>query len=166
MGALYAMVALLGAQRLVELAVSRRNERSLLARGGIEFGRRHYPLFVVLHVAWLLALLLTIPPQAPLRQPLLALFALLQGVRAWVIVSLGPLWTTRVILLPGAQRVRSGPYRFLKHPNYVVVSLELAVVPLIFGAWQVALAASVFNLIVLSVRIRVENRALADVYGD
>ena len=71
-----------------------------------------------------------------------------------------------MILLPGAQRVRSGPYRFLKHPNYVVVSLELAVVPLIFGAWQVALAASVLNLIVLSVRIRVENRALADVYGD
>ena len=116
MSPLYILVAFLVAFRLVELAVSRRNQRLLLANGGMEFGRGHYPLIVALHVAWLLALLLTVPPQVPVRKPLLYLFALLQLGRAWVILTLGPLWTTRVILLPGARRVSSGPLSLSETP--------------------------------------------------
>lgn len=166
MSALFLVVAYLVVQRLTEVAVSNRNHRHLLANGGIEFGRKHYPFMVALHVAWILALLLAVPPQTPLSQPLLALFVVLQLVRVWVMLTLGSLWTTRVILLPGAQRVRSGPYRFLKHPAYVNVSLELAAVPLMFGAWHVAAAATALNLVVMRMRIPVENRALREVYGN
>lgn len=166
MPALYLVVAYLVAQRVAEVAVSNRNHRQLLANGGIEFGREHYPFMVALHIAWVSALLLAVPPQAPPNQPLLALFIVLQLVRVWVMLTLGSLWTTRVILLPGARRVRSGPYRFLKHPAYVNVSLELAVAPLMFGAWPVAVAATALNLVVMRLRIPVENRALEEVYGD
>lgn len=163
---LYALVAFLVVQRLVELGIAHRNQRALFAKGGIEVGRRHYLLIVALHAGWLLALLLTIPPEAAASKPLLVCFVLLQAGRLWVLASLGSRWTTRVILLPGAQRVRSGPYRFLKHPNYLIVSLELAIVPLIFSAWLVAASATVLNILVLRTRIRVENQALADVYGE
>lgn len=163
---LYVIVAFLVVQRLVELRIAHRNQRALFSKGAIEVGREHYSLIVALHAGWLLALLLTIPPEAPASKPLLACFVLLQVGRLWVLVTLGSRWTTRVILLPGAELVRSGPYRFLKHPNYVIVSLELAIVPLIFSAWLVAAAATVLNLLVLRTRIRAENQALADVYGD
>lgn len=163
---LYAVVAFLIVQRLVELGIARRNQSALFAKGAIEVGHGHYTLMVALHAGWLLALLLEIPPEAGACKPLLVCFVLLQAGRLWVIMTLGSRWTTRVVLLPGAERVRSGPYRFLKHPNYVIVSLELAIVPLIFGAWLVAVAATVLNLLVLRTRIRVENQALTDFYGD
>lgn len=162
----YVVVAFLVAQRLVELVISRRNQRSLLAKGGIEYGRGHYPLIVLLHVGWLLALLLLIPPTSPVNKPLIVCFVLLEIGRLWVMISLGSRWTTRVILVPGAQRVRRGPYRFLNHPNYLIVILEFAVVPLIFGAWRIAAVATVLNILVLRTRLQVENRALAEVYGD
>ncbi len=163
---LYTVVGFIAFQRLAELAFARRNARALKARGGIEVGQRNYVLLVALHLVWLLALLGAVAPQTPISMPLLAGFILLQGARLWVIMTLGRRWTTRVIVLPGAERVRSGPYRFLDHPNYVIVSGEIALVPLMFGAWSIAVAAFVLNLLVLRNRIQTENAALAEAYGN
>ena len=166
MSPLYAIIGFLVFQRLVELGIARRNHRALVARGAIEFGRRHYPALVALHAGWLLALLGTIDPQTPVSIPLLAVFVLLECGRVWVVVTLGSRWTTRVMVVPGAKRIRAGPYRFLNHPNYLIVCGEIAVVPLMFGAWPLAVIASVLNLLALRTRIRVENKALAEVYGE
>ena len=160
MSALYALVGFIVAQRLAELAYSARNGRRLKARGAHEAGAGHYPLIVALHAAWLLALVLTVPPATPANLPLLGVFAALQAVRVWVIASLGERWTTRVIVLPGAPLVAKGPYRYLRHPNYAVVCGEIAVVPLMFGVWQVAAVFSVLNLALLRHRVRVEEAAL------
>ena len=166
MSPLYAIIGFLVFQRLVELGIARRNHRALVARGAIEFGRRHYPALVALHAGWLLALLGTIDPQTPVSIPLLAVFVLLECGRVWVVVTLGSRWTTRVMVVPGAKRIRAGPYRFLNHPNYLIVCGEIAVVPLMFGAWTLAVIASVLNLLALRTRIRVESKALAEVYGE
>ncbi|GMQ76636.1 MAG: isoprenylcysteine carboxylmethyltransferase family protein [Gammaproteobacteria bacterium] len=155
------LVGLVALQRLAELFVARRNTRRLLAAGGVEVGAGHYPLIVLTHVAWLAAMLVLVPPQAPANWPLLGLFVLLQVARAWVLVSLGRLWTTRIITAPGAPLVRHGPYRYLRHPNYVIVAAEIAVLPLVFGAWEIATTFSVLNGILLAHRVRIENRALA-----
>jgi methyltransferase len=155
------VVALVAAQRLGELVHAARNTRALLRRGAVESGRGHYPLFVLLHAAWLAALLLFVPADAPPSLPLLAVFVMLQGLRLWVVLSLGPWWTTRVVSLPGAPLVRRGPYRWLRHPNYVVVAAEIAVLPLAFGAWRLALVFSLLNAALLAWRIAVEEKALA-----
>jgi methyltransferase len=155
------LVLLVAAQRLGEVAWARRNERRLRAAGGVEIGARHYPLFFVLHGSWLAALWLLVPADAPVIWPLLVLFALLQAARVWVIASLGWYWTTRIISVPDAPLVVRGPYRWLKHPNYLVVAGEIAVLPLAFGAWRVALVYSVLNGLLLWHRIRVEDAALA-----
>jgi methyltransferase len=155
------IVLLVAAQRLAELAYARRNGRRLLAAGGIEYGRGHYPLMVLLHAAWLIALFLLVPPDAAVSWPLIGVYLLLQGARLWVLASLGRFWTTRVITVPGAPLVRRGPYRWVRHPNYLVVAAEIAVLPLAFGAWQLALAFSLANAALLAVRIRTEENALA-----
>jgi methyltransferase len=155
------VVALVAIERLVELWYAQRNTRALLDEGGIEVGRGHYPLIVALHAAWLIAIVATVPLDAAVSVPLLVVFAVLQGFRAWVLLSLGRFWTTRVITVPGAPLVRRGPYRLLRHPNYVVVAAEIAVLPLAFGAWVVALVFSAINGALLAWRISVENQALA-----
>jgi len=155
------IVLLVAAQRLSELALARRNTVRLLQQGGQEIGARHYPLFVLLHGGWLLALFLLVPATAPLSIPLLAVFVVLQLLRVWIVLSLGPYWTTRVISVPGAPLVRRGPYRYLRHPNYVVVAAEIAVLPLAFGAWQIAIVSSILNLALLWHRVRIENAVLA-----
>ena len=154
------VVLLVALQRLAELVYARRNTRALLAAGGVESGAGHYPLLVLLHASWLVALLLLVPAGAAADWWLLGLFLLLQAARVWVIVSLGRFWTTRVITLPGARLVRRGPYRWLRHPNYLIVALEIAVLPLAFGGWELALVFSVLNAAVLAWRIRVEDRAI------
>lgn len=156
------VVGLVAAQRLLELLHARRNARSLLLKGGVEHGARHYPLLVGLHAAWLAALFVTVPADAPVSWWLLGFFLLLQVGRVWTIASLGPYWTTRVIVVPGMKRVRSGPYRYYRHPNYLIVVLEIACLPLVFGAWWIALVFTVFNAAVLWWRIRVENAALKE----
>jgi methyltransferase len=153
------ILALVTLQRLGELWLSNRNTRRLLANGAREVARSHYPLIVAVHASWLVALWWFAPGQ-PVDPFWLALFVLLQLGRIWVIATLGPRWTTRIIVLPGAPLVRSGPYRFVNHPNYVVVTGEIAVLPLAFGLWQVALLFTLLNAMVLFVRIREENRAL------
>lgn len=155
------IVALVAAQRVAEVIYAGRNAASLRRRGGIELGRGHYPLFVLLHAAWLGALIVLVPEGTPVAWPWLALFLVLQGLRVWVVASLGPYWTTRIITLPQAPLVRRGPYRFLRHPNYAVVIAEIAVLPLVFGAWRIALVFSLLNLALLAWRIRLEERALA-----
>ncbi len=156
------ILALLTLQRVVELGVARRNTARLVAQGGQEVGAAHYPLIVLLHAAWLLALWVMVPKNSDLVMPALIAAVLLQFLRYWVISTLGPYWTTRIITVPDAPLVRRGPYRFLKHPNYVVVVLEIAIVPLIFAAWEIALVFSVLNAVVLTIRIRAENAALQD----
>ncbi len=155
------LVALIVLQRLVELAVARINTRRLLAAGGVEHGAGHYPLMVALHVAWFVCLAVFVPADAALEPLLFLLFLLTQAARVWVIVSLGRFWTTRVIAVPGASLVKRGPYRWLRHPNYLIVVAEIALVPLIAGAWEIAVAFSIANAAVLWHRIRIENAALA-----
>lgn len=157
----YVILALVVVQRLGELWLARRNTAALLARGAVEHGARHYPLIVLLHAAWLLAILLFLPPPPRVVWWLLGVFVALQGLRIWVLATLGPYWTTRIISLPTAPLVRRGPYRFLRHPNYVVVASEILVLPLVFGEVDVALFFSLANAAVLSWRIRQEEAILA-----
>ena len=146
-------------QRLAELWLAERNRQRLLEQGAVEYGAGHYGLIVAVHAAWLAALWWWAPGR-PLNIPLLAAFAALQAARVWIIASLGERWTTRIIVLAGAPLVTRGPYRFVDHPNYIVVVLEIAVLPLVFGLWQIAVIFSLLNAAVLTIRIGAENRAL------
>ncbi|HVZ54057.1 MAG TPA: isoprenylcysteine carboxylmethyltransferase family protein [Pseudolabrys sp.] len=154
------LVAFLVAQRLLELVIAHFNMRRLRAAGGIEFGAAQYPFMVALHASWLAGLWL-FGQDRSVDPHWLAVFVLLQAGRVWVIASLGRRWTTRVIVLPGRAAVARGPYRFLKHPNYLIVALEIAVVPLALGLPWFALAFTLANAAVLALRLKVENRALA-----
>lgn len=155
------LALLTGAQRLAELAISAANARRLRAAGAVELGAGHYPLIVGLQVAWLLCLGLAVPPGADLDPWWLALYLLLQTGRLWVIATLGRYWTTRVFDLPEVPLVRRGPYRFCRHPNYVVVLGEVVVLPLVVGAWWIALVFGLLQALLLLWRIRVEERGLA-----
>jgi methyltransferase len=161
LGWAHVLIALVALQRLAELARARYNTRALLARGGVESGAAHYPLFIVLHGVWLVTLFTLTDPNPEPRWGLLGLFAILQALRLWVIATLGPYWTTRIVTVPGAVPVRSGPYRYLRHPNYLIVALEMPTLPLALGLPWVALIFGTLNLALLSYRIRVEDRARA-----
>lgn len=155
------VLAFVTLQRLGELFLSRRNTLRLLERGAIEVAPEHYPLIVALHTLWLaglwyLALVHDLMPDLLL----LALFVVLQGLRVWVLMSLGPRWTTRIIVVPGERLVSHGPYRYLSHPNYWVVIGEILVLPLAFGLVWYAVLFSILNLAILWVRIRAESKAL------
>ena len=146
-------------QRLAEIAWNRSNEARLRVAGAVEAGASHYPVMVLLHGAWLVALW-AFGWDRPLVWPWVVIYAGLQLGRAWVLATLGRRWTTRVFVVPGETLVRRGPYRFVSHPNYVVVGLEIFVLPLALGVWRVALGFGLANLLLLAWRIRVENRAL------
>ena len=156
------ILALVTLQRLAELLIARRNTRALLAKGAREHSPGHYPLIVAVHAAWLASLWWLAPGHAVIW-PWVALFALLQLGRIWVLTTLGERWTTRIIVLHGAPLVARGPFRLVRHPNYLVVIGEIAVLPLAFGLWPVALIFSLLNAILLVVRIRAEEKALASV---
>src|SRR5712672_2312300 len=151
-------------QRLGELVLSRYNTRRLLARGAIEIGADHYPLVVSVHAAWLIALWVWGRDQ-DVNLMALSLFVALQGARLWILATLGPRWTTRIIVLPGEPLVRSGPYRYLSHPNYAVVAAEIVLLPLALHLPWLALVFTVLNAAALFIRIRVEAGALAAVDG-
>lgn len=159
-------VALVAAQRLLELRLSRRNERRAKAQGAVEYGRKHYPAMVALHALWLVSTLFEGAlrgPEAPaLWYVPLAAFLVVQSLRYWAILSLGSSWNVRVLVVPGARRLQLGPYRYLSHPNYLVVAVEGATLPLIFGAWVTALVFTLLNSAFLYVRIRTEERALTE----
>lgn len=154
-----AVLVLVALERGLELVIARRNTAALLARGAHEVAPGHYPLIVALHAAWLVTLFV-LAHDRPIDPALLGVFVLLQAARVWVLTTLGSRWTTRIIVLPGAPLVTGGPFRFLSHPNYAVVVAEIAVLPLAFGLWGVALVFSVLNAAVLAIRIRAENAAL------
>lgn len=154
-----AVLALVTMQRLGELMLARRNTRGLLRRGGIEIAAGHYLAIIACHTLWL-ATLWVLGWSRPVQLGWLGVFVLLQALRVWILATLGPRWTTRIIVVPGETLVARGPYRWIKHPNYAVVVGEIAVLPLAFGLPVVALAFTLFNAAVLYVRIRAENRAL------
>jgi methyltransferase len=157
-----AILIFVAAQRLAELIYASRNTARLKQRGAIEFGRGHYPLMVMLHAAWLGAIAVGLQRDASVRWLPFAAYALLQALRVWVIVTLGRFWTTRVMSVPAAPLVRSGPYRYFRHPNYLVVIGEIAALPLVFGQVRNALIFSIVHLLLIVWRIRVENAALAE----
>ena len=154
------IIGLMALQRLGEVIYSRHTTRALLAKGAIEVGQAQYPLFVLLHTAWLVVIVVMLPPAPSIHWPGVAALVVLQGLRLWVIRTLGPYWTTRIVTLPGAPLVRGGPYRLLRHPNYAVVVVEIAVLPLVFGQVVVAVVFSILNAALLWWRIRVEDEAL------
>ena len=161
-----ALVLAFGVERLAELVVSRRNAAWSFARGGVETGRGHFPVMVVLHTGLLVGLLVEVwtadRPFLPwLGWPALALALASQGLRWWCITTLGHRWNTRVIVVPGLPLVTGGPYRWLSHPNYVAVVVEGLALPLVHSAWVTAVVFTVLNAALLTVRLRVENRALA-----
>ena len=159
------VVGLVGLQRGIELVYAERNTKRLKERGALEVGAAHYPLIVLLHASWLVAVLVLAPADATIVWPWLVLFLALQAARIWVVATLGPYWTTRIITLPDTPLVRRGPYRFVRHPNYLVVAGEIAVLPLVFGEWRVAIVFTLLNAAILAWRIRAEDKALAQRRG-
>ena len=162
----YGLIALVVAVRFVELGVAKRNRAWAMEHGGVESGAEHYPVMVGLHTALFAGCLLEVPladrPFLPwLGWPMLALLGGAHALRWWCIRTLGPQWNTRVIRVPGAPLVSGGPYRWLRHPNYVAVVVEGFALPLVHTAWITALAFTVLNALLLRVRLRVENEALA-----
>ena len=157
---LYWILATVALLRGAELLYAARNTRRLLADGGIEIARPQYPWFVALHASWLVAMLLFIPAGTQPNVVWLCIFALAQAGRVWVLATLGRYWTTRIITVPGAPLIRRGPYAFVRHPNYAIVCIEIAALPLTFGAWAIALLFSLANALLLAWRIYAEDRAL------
>lgn len=161
------LLAAIGIERLVELAISRRNAAHAAARGGVEHGHGHFRWMVLVHGAFLPAcalevLLLDRPFVAALGVPMLGLALAAQGLRYWAISALGPAWNVRVVVVPGAPVVRRGPYRWLRHPNYLAVALEGVAIPLVHTAWITAVAFTAANAALLRVRIRCEETALEE----
>lgn len=160
-----ALVALIGLERCAELVVARRNARTARSRGAVEYGRSHFWLMVVLHSALLAGAVAEVWVRRPDVSPVVSVAALVllvaaQALRWWCIATLGVQWNTRILIIPGARRVRHGPYRRLHHPNYLAVIAEGVALPLVGGAWLTAVAFTLANLAVLGLRVRVENRAL------
>lgn len=159
------LVAAVGAERLAEVALSRRNERWLVARGAVESGAEHYPWMVALHAGFLVSCVAEV---WLLRRPLVPPLAVAMGVvllaamalRLWTMATLGRRWTVRVLTVPGEAPVTGGPFRFLDHPNYLAVALEVAALPLLHTAWLTAVVFSALDGVLLRARIRVEDRAL------
>ncbi|HXS07463.1 MAG TPA: isoprenylcysteine carboxylmethyltransferase family protein [Rhizomicrobium sp.] len=157
----YAIIGLVILQRFGELVLANRNTQRLKKKGAVEIGASHYRFIVLLHMAWLMAVLWLLPAPLVIHWVWIGVFVLLQGARVWVIATLGPYWTTRIISVPGAPLIRTGPYRFLRHPNYVIVAGEILVLPLAFGEILVAVVFSLANAAMLYWRIREEETALA-----
>ena len=155
------ILGLVGLQRLAELIYSAYNAMALKACGATEVGAGHYPLLVAVHAAWFLAMFVSIDATTPIQPALLAAYLLLQLGRAWVLLTLGPYWTTRLFHLENVPAIRGGPYRFLRHPNYLVVAGEIAALPLAFGLWRIAIIFSLLNGAALLWRIRIEYSLLA-----
>lgn len=148
--------------RIEELILSKRNEKWLLENGAVEYGNKHYPFIVALHVLFILSLIFEYSIQT---RPFFSLFILffffsILIFKTWVILSLGKFWNTRIYRIPNAPLIKNRPYQFLKHPNYMITIAEIAVIPLIFNLYFTAIAFSILNLIMLFIRIREENKVL------
>jgi methyltransferase len=162
----YPLLVVITFERLAELVVSQRHAAELLRRGGVEYGRRHFPFMVALHTAllvgcWVEPIALRRAFVPALEYPMIALVVAANALRWWCIATLGPRWTARVIVLPGMPVVKAGPYRWFAHPNYVAVVVEGAALPLAGSAWITACTFTACNAALLTVRLRCETRALA-----
>jgi methyltransferase len=165
------LIGLVALERVAELVVSQRNARWSFEQGGLETGRGHFPYMVILHIALLVGALIEVLVADRQFIPtvgwlMLALVIAAQALRWWCIASLGKQWNTRVIVVPGAQRITRGPYRWLRHPNYVAVVLEGIALPLVHNAWVVAVVFTFLNYFILRIRLAVENRALNELASD
>ena len=152
-------------QRFVELRIAKRNEKLMLVKGAYEVGASHYPFMILLHVSFFVSLLIEVFFFKSNLMPhftWLVFFLLLQLLRVWCLVSLGTFWNTKIIILPGANVVVKGPYAYIRHPNYLVVCLEILVLPFMFGAYVTAIIFTILNVIMLSVRIPIEEKALKE----
>ncbi|MFD1707200.1 isoprenylcysteine carboxyl methyltransferase family protein [Siminovitchia sediminis] len=151
-------------QRLSELVWAKRNERWMKERGAAEYGKSHYPWMVFIHISFFISLIIEVTFLH--REPssywpvFLVIFLLVQGIRIWILVSMGRYWNTKIIVLPGSETIKKGPFRYMRHPNYFVVTIELAVLPLMFQAYWTAVLFFIFNQVILSVRIAEEEKAL------
>jgi len=161
---LHLLIPLVIVQRVAELRVAKRNERIMRERGAVEVGDAHYAAIVALHTVWFFGMIAEIViltrPINPFWPALLAIVLLAQGLRYWAIRSLGVQWNTKILVLPKGKAVTSGPYRYLRHPNYVAVIIELLIFPMIFSSYLTAISASIINLYLLRIRIRTEEEAL------
>ena len=159
------ILALVSLQRLVELYIAHRNTGKLLARGGFEVASGHYPLIVLLHAVWL-AGLWYLALKLDVNWPWLAAYVVLEAARGWIIAALGSRWTTRIIVVPGETLVGEGPYRFFRHPNYMVVAAEIFILPMAFGLWWYAFPFAALNGALLYWRIKSEDEALKPLRED
>lgn len=164
---LHLVIPLTIAQRIAELLRSKKNERRLRSAGAVEFGRDHYPAIVTLHTLWfvvMIAELLWIPRQiSPFWPALLPTWVAVEALRFWTLRTLGDRWTTRVLVLPGERPVTTGPFAWIRHPNYVAVAAEILLVPLILGCYVTAITFSIANAVMLMVRIRTEERGWREI---
>lgn len=153
-------------QRFIELSYSKRNERLLKSKGAIEYGREHYPLIVLMHALFFVSMFVEFffsgrnKELNILNYLFLVIFILLQFARIWVLISLGENWSTRILHVPGSKLVKKGPYKFLRHPNYIIVTGEIFCLPMMFNLYITAIVFSLINLILLGIRIKKENEAL------
>ncbi len=162
----YSLITLVILQRVVELVISKRNEKWLLSNGAVEFGREHYKFIVMMHSLFFISMIVEYNLRGRhyefnvINYLFLVFFILLQGLRIWVLVSLGKYWNTKIYRIPGSELVKIGPYKYLKHPNYVVVACEIFSLPMIFDLYYTAIVFSILNAVMLMLRIKIENRVL------
>ncbi len=155
------ILSLVTLQRLAELYIANRNTKKLIASGGLEIGSNHYPIMVALHTLWLAGLWYLVIYQNPIvSMPWIIAYLVLEAARGWIIAALGSRWTTRIIIVPGETLVAEGPYRFFRHPNYMVVAGEIFILPMAFGLWWYAILFAVLNAAMLYWRIKAEDEAL------
>ncbi len=153
------ILSLVTAQRLIELYIAQRNTKRLIAKGGFEVGSGHYPLIVALHTVWLAGLWYLVL-NAEVSWPWIMAYLVLEAARGWIIAALGSRWTTRIIVVPGETLVDEGPYKYFRHPNYLVVAGEIFILPMAFGLWWYAIIFAALNAAVLWFRIKAEDAAL------
>lgn len=148
--------------RIGELLLSKKNEKWLLQNGAVEYGKNHYPFIVTLHVLFIISLIFEYSMQQTVSYSLflLVFYFLLLIFKTWVIVSLGKFWNTKIYHIPNIPLIKKGPYKYFKHPNYMVVIAEIAVITLAFHLYYTAITFTLLNMIMLSVRIKEENKAL------
>lgn len=153
-------------ERIVELVIAKRNEKWMMERGGIEWGREHYKWFIIVHLLFFFSILIEVTVRDysnfVLNNYVFALFLLTQAARVWCIQSLGKFWNTKIIILPDRSLISRGPYKYVKHPNYIIVGIELFIIPILFGAYFTAVIFPILHITLMTVRIPMENKALAE----
>lgn len=157
-------ISLVILQRLAELGIARKNEKWMKANGGFEVGGEHYKFIVLVHILFFMSLIFEVlylnKEVSSLWTVFLLFFTLAQGLRVWSLLSLGKFWNSKIIIMPNVNIISTGPYKFIRHPNYLVVVIELLVIPLIFNAYFTAIIFTILNMVVLSIRIPIEENAL------